>query len=222
MRYLEASATQWESRGVITSRSFESDKRGSQHECQLTQVSLSEALIWPGTAKALCMPLRGGPREACFCVWSVCFFSLLPSRPEQRALYGCLQGEEWAWRQKVGPRTRPAVCRRLLEMERGPTLWVGWLGPSWAGPGPEQVGVRTETVNESLSRETLEGGGWFCQGFLLGLRPTFHSRSQKLQPGPVTLILSSESNDLTTLTWFLSDVEQRRLRGLISHNLVTR
>lgn len=37
-----------------------------------------------------CMLPRGVPREECFCVWSVCFFSLLPSCPEQRALYGCL------------------------------------------------------------------------------------------------------------------------------------
>ncbi len=47
-------------------------------------------------------------------------------------------------------------------MERRPRLWVGWLGPRWAGPGSEQVGVHTEAVNESLSGETLKGGvrGW--------------------------------------------------------------
>lgn len=78
---------------------------------------------------------------------------------------------------------------------------LGWLARPELGRARPGAGWRPHrAVNESLSRETLEGGGWFCQGFLLGLRPTFHSRSQKLQPGPVTLILSSESNDLTTLT----------------------
>lgn len=85
-------------------------------------------------------------------------------------------------RQKVGPHTRPAVCRRLLEMERGP-------GQGWARV---QVGGCTDTLKERLSREILKGGwGEGDVSALPGPWPTFHSHRKEFQTGAVTFISSN-------------------------------
>lgn len=64
---------------------------------------------------------------------------------------------EQAW-QIVGPQTRLAVCRHLLEMEQGPGPSVGWLAVGQAGVCCQQVAVCTEAEPASLAKgSTLAG-----------------------------------------------------------------
>ena len=117
----------------------------------------SPSVKHPGTnlrrhCQALCMLLRGGPREACFCVWSVCFFSLLPL-PQNRGSFMVvcrgrvgLTAENW-------PSDKASSLQALTgNGARAETL--GWLAQSKLGRAAlVQVGIHTETVKEKLRRK---------------------------------------------------------------------
>lgn len=61
------------------------------------------------------------------------------------------RGEQARW-QIVGPQTRLAVCRHLLEMEQGPGPSVGRLAVSQAGVRCQQVAVCTQADPGSLAK----------------------------------------------------------------------
>lgn len=111
-----------------------------QHCCRLTQVSLSEALICRGAASISVCCL-----EAVWCkhvfVYGASVSSHFSSPGQNSGPFMVACRGEQAWWQIVGPQTRLAVCRHLLEMEQGPGPSVGWLAMSQAGVCCQQVAV---------------------------------------------------------------------------------
>lgn len=131
----------------------------------------------------LCVLLTGGPMGSVFLCMERLFLLTSPLPPRTEGSLWLCGGEEWAWRQKVGPQTRPAVCRRLLEMERGPGLWVGWLGLSQAGLG-WWAGWRLHRDGEWGADQ----GNW--EGFGVPPSGLAKSQTQISQPQPVTTVQS--------------------------------
>lgn len=125
---------------------FESALR--QHQCQLTQVVLqwsTQALIWGGSASLSVCCLQADRAKRVF-VYGASVSSHFSPPVQNRGLFMVV----CRGRQKVGPHTRPAVCRRLLEMEglgrAGPgcrlaAAQIHWK-KDWAGKFWREDGVR--------------------------------------------------------------------------------